>query len=184
MPDCRGSASTPSGAGPTPASAPGARSLFPRLGFLFCGEPRRSILLFRPQHLSSFQVDKVRLRARQACDGLIRSIIIGHVFSGQSLHGFAGVRAAIEKGRRHRLSTKKKAPRWLGTPKWRTEDKAVKASASGKPLSIPGASQQGACRVCGWVCECEPGVGALPLYRKRSVAEACGRLSTIISTML
>jgi hypothetical protein len=63
--------------------------------------PRLRLILFRPQHLSGFQVDKVRLRARQACDRLIRGIVIGHFIGGPSLHGLGGVRAAIEKGRCH-----------------------------------------------------------------------------------
>ena len=80
--DCRGSA---------PASGP-REARASRLGFLLW-EPiatGRSIL-FRPQHLSGFQVDKVRLRARQACDRLIRGVVIGHIVSGPALHDLAAL---------------------------------------------------------------------------------------------
>ena len=53
----------------TPALGP-KRVCLRRLGFLFAeaqSQPGR-LILFRPQHLSGFQVDNVQLRARQARD--------------------------------------------------------------------------------------------------------------------
>jgi hypothetical protein len=55
------------------------------------------LVLFCPQHLPGFQVDKACLRSDQACDQLIRGVVIGHFLDGPSLHGLGGVRAAIEK---------------------------------------------------------------------------------------
>jgi hypothetical protein len=98
-------------------------------------------LLLRPYHLSGFRVDKMQLRARQACDRLIRCIVVGHLVGGPSLYCLGGVRAAIKKRHRHQMiiAQTKRRPPALEAPKYRS---GGEASASAELLSTPSQSRR------------------------------------------